>query len=141
MMHDSPPRIDPVLTLARNQMERVKNIHVAHLAIVSGKDETQVITFDEASQGWMFHEDIPALIREIRALGVIVSSPAPCGGRYGAVVTLIDRALESFYAPMVRTANAETMVGDFRPTPVTNANLYERIYAELCVNWLRKHNG
>jgi hypothetical protein len=138
MMHDSPPKIDPVLNLARGQMELVANIHQVHLAIVSGKDETQVLQFEPADFDVMLREALPSLIHEIRALGVIVSSPASRDGRYGATVTLIDRTIEAFYVPIVRMINADSMVGDFRPTSVTNENLYKRIYNELSVNWLRR---
>jgi len=138
MMHDSPPRIDPVLNLARNQMELVANIHMVHLAIVSGRDETQVVEFDEDSLDEMLQEAIPSLIFEIKALGVILSSPARTSGRYGAVVTLIDRTLEAFYVPIVRITNSDMLVGDFRPTEVANPTLYGRVHDELRANWLTR---
>jgi hypothetical protein len=138
MMHDSPFRIDPVLNLARNQMELVAEIHRIHLAIVSGKDETQVLQFEATAFDRMMTQAIPAVIREIGALGVIVSSPACRDGRYGAVVTLIDRAVEAFYVPIVRIINAASMVGDFRPTAVLNPDLFAHIHSELSVNWTRR---
>ena len=141
MKRDNPPRIDPVLNLTRNQMELVKSIHLVHLAIVSGRDETQVLEFDDSCFEQMIHDEIPALVREIKALGVIISSPKPKAGRYGAVVTLIDRTIEAFYAPIVRIVNAETMVGDFREASVTDAAMFERIHSELCVNWQRRRDA
>jgi len=138
MMHDSPPRIDPVLNLARNQMELVANIHLIHLAIVSGKDETKLVEFDDLYRDEMMNVSLPALIREIKALGVIISSPAPRAGRHGAVVTLIDRTLEAFYVPIVRLTNADTMIGDFRPTDVAQPGHYERIHGQLSANWISR---
>ena len=137
-MRDNLPVIDPVLSLARNQMELVANIHLVHLAIVSGRDETQVIAFDDACFDRILNEEIPAVIREIAALGVIISSPTSRASRFGAVVTLIDRTIEAYYAPIVCIVNAETMVGDFREAAVANPRLYERIHGELSVNWLRR---
>jgi hypothetical protein len=141
MMRDNPPRIDPVLNLTRNQMELVKNIHSVHLAIVSGRDETQVLEFDDSCFEQMIQDEIPTLVREIGALGVIISSPLPKAARYGALVTLIDRTIEAFYAPIVRIINAETMVGDFREASVTNPGMFERIHAELRANWHRRRDG
>lgn len=138
MMHDSPPRIDPVLNLARNQMELVPDIHDVHLAIVSGKDETQVLQFSGECLEQMMYAEIPALIREISALGVIISSPTYRDDRYGAIVTLIDRSIEAFYVPVVRIVNADTLVGDFRLTDVEQTALFERIHAELSSNWIRR---
>jgi hypothetical protein len=136
MKHDSAPRIDPVLNLARNQMQRVANIHRIHLAIVSGKDETRVVEFDQSSVERMLNEALPALINEIGALGVIHSAPTEIDGRYGATITLIDRLLEVFYVPIVRLTNADTLVGDFRPVSLRNPQRYDRIYAGLSLNWL-----
>ncbi len=138
MMHDSPPRIDPVLSLARNQMQLVENIHRTYLAIVSGKDETQVVEFDHLCFADMMDRGIPELIREIRALGVIISSPVPDAERYGAVVTLIDRTVEAFYVPIVRIINADQLIGDFRPTDVVDPERYARIHTELSLNWIRR---
>jgi hypothetical protein len=138
MMHDSPPRIDPVLNLARNQMELITDIHRVHLVIVSGKDETQVLQFEASDFDRMMTRAIPSVIHEIRALGVIVSSPVYRNERYGAIVTLIDRTTEAFYVPIVRVVNADTLVGDFRPTTVVNSDLFDRIHAELEANWLRR---
>jgi hypothetical protein len=136
MMHDLPSRIAPVLNLTRNQMELDSNIHNDHLVIVSGRDETQVLQFDDTSFERMMNDEIPALVREINALCVIVSSPARASKGYGAVVTVVDRNVESFFAPIVRIRNADSMVGDFRPAPVPNLGLFERIHADLSVNWL-----
>jgi hypothetical protein len=138
MMHDSPPRIDPVLNLARNQMELVSDIHETHLAIVSGKDETRVLQFSDQGLQQMMLAEIPALIREIGALGVIISSPTYRDERFGAVVTLVDRTIEAFYVPIVRIVNADTLVGDFRSTDVERAGQFERIHAELSSNWIRR---
>ena len=136
MMHDLPSRIAPVLNLTRNQMELDANIHSDHLAIVSGRDETQVLQFDDAAFDRMMGEEIPSLVREINALCVIVSSPAQEAKGFGAVVTVVDRDVESFFAPIVRIRNAESMVGDFRPTTIRNAALFERIRTDLRANWL-----
>jgi hypothetical protein len=140
MMHDLPSRIAPVLNLTRNQMELDSNIHSEHLAIVSGRDETQVLQFDDTSFERMMNDEIPSLVREINALCVIVSSPDRASKGYGAVVTVVDRNVESFFAPIVRIRNADSMVGDFRPTAVPNPGLFERIHGDLSVNWL-EHGG
>jgi hypothetical protein len=140
MKYDSAPRIDPVLNLARDQMAQVPNIHVAYLAIVSGRDETKVVQFDAVSFDRMINDSIPYLIDEIDALGVILSSPTRVDGRYGAVVTLIDRMLEAFYVPIVRITNADPFIGDFRPTDVPNPELYARIREELCANWAARED-
>jgi hypothetical protein len=136
MMHDLPARITPVLNLTRNQMELDTNIHSDHLAIVSGRDETQVLQFDDAAFDRMMGEEIPSLVHELNALCVIVSSPAPEANGFGAIVTVIDRAVESFFAPIVRLRNADSMVGDFRPAGVPYPSLFDRIQADLSVNWL-----
>jgi hypothetical protein len=136
MMHDLPARITPVLNLTRNQMELDTNIHSDHLAIVSGRDETQVLQFDDAAFDRMMGEEIPSLVHELNALCVIVSSPAPEANGFGAIVTVIDRAVESFFAPIVRLRNADSMVGDFRPAGVPYPSLFDRIHADLSVNWL-----
>ncbi|MGD0473177.1 MAG: hypothetical protein ABSB70_08150 [Candidatus Velthaea sp.] len=136
MMHDLPSRIAPVLNLTRNQMELDANIHSDFLAIVSGRDETQVLQFDGAAFDRMMSDEILALVREIHALCVIVSSPSHESSGFGAVVTVVDRHIESFFAPIVRIRNADSMVGDFRPADVPYPTLFERIHAELSVNWL-----
>jgi hypothetical protein len=136
MMHDLPARITPVLNLTRNQMELDSNIHSDHLAIVSGRDETQVLQFDDAAFDNMMGEEIPSLVHELNALCVIVSSPAPEANGFGAIVTVIDRAVESFFAPIVRLRNADSMVGDFRPAGVPHPSLFDRIRADLSANWL-----
>jgi hypothetical protein len=136
MIYDSGPRIDPVLNLARDQMQHVTNIHLVHLAIVSGRDETRLLEFEESSLERMLNDAIPSLIAEIAALGVILSSPARIDGRYGATVMLIDRTLEAFYVPIVRLTNADTLIGDFRTIDVSDAVRYTRIHAELGTNWL-----
>jgi hypothetical protein len=140
VMHDTPPRVDPVLNLARIQMESVTDIHLTHLAIVSGRDETQVLQFRADNLAAMLAAEIPSLVREILALGVIFSSPATREGRYGAVVTLIDRTLEAFYVPIVKIINADDLVGDFRPTSVEDPKRYERIRTELRANWAKRGN-
>lgn len=137
MMHDLPSRIAPVLNLTRKQMELDSNIHNEHLAIVSGRDETQVLQFEDAAFDRMMGSEIPSLVREINALCVIISSPARETNGYGAVVTVIDRDVESFFAPIVRIRNADSMVGDFRATAVPDPARFERIQTELSVNWLR----
>jgi hypothetical protein len=139
-MHDTPPRIDPVLNLARIQMECVKDIQLTHLAIVSGKDETQVLQFRADRFDAMMSREIPSLVEEIRALGVILSSPSNRDGRHGAVVTLIDRTLETFYVPIVKIINADSMVGDFRRTTDGNTQPYERIRVQLRLNWARRND-
>lgn len=136
MMHDSAPRLDPVLNLARNQMARVPHIHAVHLAIISGKDETQVVEFREETVERMLHEAIPAIIAEISALGVILSSPVRHNGRYGASVLLIDRLFEAFYVPIVRCTNADVLIGDFRPATAIAPEIYADIHAQLSANWL-----
>jgi hypothetical protein len=136
MMHDLPARITPVLNLTRNQMELDTNIHSDHLAIVSGRDETQVLQFDDAAFERMMGEEIPSLVHELNALCVIVSSPDPEANGFGAIVTVIDRAVESFFAPIVRLRNADSMVGDFRPAGVPYPSLFDRIHADLSANWL-----
>ena len=136
MMHDLPARITPVLNLTRSQMELDTNIHSDHLAIVSGRDETQVLQFDDAAFERMMGEEIPSLVHELNALCVIVSSPAPEANGFGAIVTVIDRTVESFFAPIVRLRNADSMVGDFRPAGVPYPSLFDRIHADLSVNWL-----
>jgi hypothetical protein len=138
MKHDLPSRIAPVLNLTRNQMELDSNIHREHLAIVSGRDETQVLQFDDAAFDRMMRDEIPSLVREISALCVIVSSPAQGAKGFGAVVTVVDRDVESFFAPIVRIRNADSMVGNFRPTEVPNADIFGRIQVDLGVNWLKK---
>jgi hypothetical protein len=137
-MHDSPPRIDPVLNLARNQMELVSAIHLTHLAIISGRDETRVLEFDETVRARMVETTIPSLIAEIEALSAILSSPARKNGRYGAVVTLIDRTLEAFYVPIVRIINMEPLIGDFRPTEIPDPLRFDRIFEELRANWVKR---
>jgi hypothetical protein len=119
-------------------MELVANIHLIHLAIVSGKDETKLVEFDDIFCDEMMSEALPSLIAEIKALGVIISSPTQRAGRHGAVVTLIDRTLEAFYVPIVRITNADTMIGDFRPTDVAQPGRYERIHRELSTNWISR---
>jgi len=136
MMHDLPSRIAPVLNLTRIQMELDANIHSEHLAIVSGRDETQVLQFDDAAFDRMMRDEIPALVREINALCVIVSSPVREVKGFGAIVTIVDRDVESFFAPIVRIRNADSMVGDFRPAAVPNPALFEHIQADLGANWL-----
>jgi hypothetical protein len=127
MIYDSGPRIDPVLNLARDQMQHVTNIHLVHLAIVSGRDETRLLEFEESSLERMLNDAIPSLIAEIAAR---------IDGRYGATVMLIDRTLEAFYVPIVRLTNADTLIGDFRTIDVSDAVRYTRIHAELGTNWL-----
>jgi hypothetical protein len=136
MMHDLPSRIAPVLNLTRSQMELDSNLHSDHLAIVSGRDETQVLQFDDAAFERMMGDEIPALVREINALCVIVSSLDRESNGFGAIVTVVDRNVESFFAPIVRIRNADSMVGDFRPASIPNPVLFERIHADLSVNWL-----
>jgi hypothetical protein len=139
-MKPDSTRIDPLLTLARIQMELVSAIHLVHLAIVSGKDETRLIEFEGISAERMMNDELPDLIGEISALGVILSSPTRIAQRYGATVTLIDRTLESFYVPIVRITNAATLVGDFRATAVPDPEKFERIHARLSANWLSHDN-
>ena len=138
MKHEIPPRLNPVLNLARTQMEAVTNIHLVHLAIVSGRAETQVLQFKPSAFNDLIAREIPALVREIDALCVILSSPLREGKRYGAVVTIVDRALEAFSARIVRITNADTMVGDFRAVDVCDPAVFKRIHEELSLNW-HKH--
>jgi hypothetical protein len=136
-MYDLPSRIASVLNLTRSQMELDANIYCDHLAIVSGRDETQVLQFDDAAFERIMSNEIPSLVREIGALCVIVSSPAHESTRLGAIVTVVDRHVESFFAPIVRIRNAGSMVGDFHPAGIPNAALFDRIHADLGVNWLK----
>lgn len=139
MMHDSRHSADPVLELARNRMELVQNIHAVHLAIISGDDETGILQFDDADYDRMLQHSIPALVHDTQALSVIVSSPDVGSAREGAIVALMERTLETFYAPIVRSSNADLLIGDFRPIDAIDKNRFGPIFEALVSNWSRRN--
>ena len=136
MMYDSRPWAHPARDMARSHMETVPHLHRINLAIVSGRDETHLLQFEDRDWERMIEQTIPAFVREIEAVAVIVSSPAPSDVRDGVHVMMMERSLETYYVPIVRISNADLLIGDFRSTSDVDPNCYGPILEALIANWI-----
>ncbi len=134
MIPDGELWTNPARELARRQMERVAAITSVHLVIVSTRERFHVVEFGPADCGRMLAATIPALVRSTGASSAIVTSPAENHGRAGAIVALMERTLETFYVPIVRIVNTDTLIGDFRSTSAFDRNRYGPILEALIGN-------
>jgi hypothetical protein len=141
MTYDSRPWTNRARDLARSQMELVQNIHLVHLAIVSGRSTMHRLEFEDADYAGMIGQTLPALVRDAGAIGAIVSSPARNARREGVIVALMERTIEMFYVPIVRSINADVLIGEFRTLSPVSSVRYAALLEALVANWLKGDNA
>lgn len=141
MTYDSRPWTNRARDLARSQMELVQNIHLVHLAIVSGRNAMHLLEFEDADYARMIGRTLPALVRDAGAIGAIVSSPALNARREGAIVALMERTIATFYVPIVRSTNADVLIGEFRTMNPVSSPRYAALLEALVANWLKGDNA
>lgn len=140
-MHDSRSWTSSASEFARRRMSLVPNIHLVHLAIVMGRDEVHILDFHDPDEERMLAHTLPGFVREADAVGVILTSPARDPGRDGAIVTLMERTIETFYVPIVRITNLDWLIGDFRSINPVEPDRRAPILDELVANWLKRETA
>jgi len=127
------PAARPALALLRGRLEAIDADRRICVAVITGRQAMHIVEFEDAECHLMLVRTIPTFVRETHARSVAVAIPGPQDTIH---IAYVERHVEVLRVAVVRTANADVMLGDFAPAPEVDAALCDSIREALLSTWI-----